>query len=111
VEIPVTTLDQFCAKNGVERIDILKMDIQGAELPALRGASRLLREGRIGLIFTEVEFVPLYEQQGLYHHIAEFLEQHDFELHNFYDLNVNREVGQLLWADAIFLSSKGEGRS
>ncbi len=38
------TLDQFAAENMVERVDIIKLDIEGGELGALRGAEGILRE-------------------------------------------------------------------
>lgn len=40
--IPVTTLDQLLPDLNLERIDVLKMDIEGAELQALEGARRAL---------------------------------------------------------------------
>jgi FkbM family methyltransferase len=36
--VTVTTLDEYCAANGIERIDLLKNDTQGYELEVLRGA-------------------------------------------------------------------------
>lgn len=37
VEVPVTTLDILVKQIGIERIDFLKMNIEGAEVPALKG--------------------------------------------------------------------------
>lgn len=39
---PVITLDAFCAEHGVDRVDFIRMDIEGAELRALMGAARIL---------------------------------------------------------------------
>lgn len=61
IAVPVTTLDEYCRRHAIERIAVLKMDIQGAELAALRGAEALLRDHRIDAIFTETFFVPHYE--------------------------------------------------
>lgn len=38
------TLDQFAADNKIGRVDVIKMDIEGGELRAFRGAERILRE-------------------------------------------------------------------
>ena len=46
-EVPATTVDAFCEKHGVFRIDLLKLDIEGAEYQALLGARRMLQEKRI----------------------------------------------------------------
>ncbi|HEY4594009.1 MAG TPA: FkbM family methyltransferase, partial [Thermoanaerobaculia bacterium] len=37
VDVPLTTLDAYCAARKIERIDAVKMDIQGAEVSALAG--------------------------------------------------------------------------
>lgn len=52
-EIRLDTLDAYCERNGVEFIDVLKIDIEGHELSALRGCQRLLREKKIGLVCYE----------------------------------------------------------
>ncbi len=51
--VNIETLDEFCLKNGIERIDFLKLDIEGHELKALQGAARMLGEGRIDMIQFE----------------------------------------------------------
>jgi FkbM family methyltransferase len=51
--VKTRTVDAVCSEHGIERIDLLKLDIEGAELAALRGARRMLEERRIGLIQFE----------------------------------------------------------
>ncbi len=51
--IELTTLDQFCAENNIEAIDFLKLDVEGHEMAVLKGASRMVSEGRVGLIQFE----------------------------------------------------------
>ncbi len=50
--VPVVTVDATCRRQGVERLAILHMDVQGAELEALRGATRMLAEERIDYVFV-----------------------------------------------------------
>jgi FkbM family methyltransferase len=52
-EVLVTTLDDQAARLGIERIDLIKMDVEGYEPKVLTGARRLLREGRIRAILCE----------------------------------------------------------
>ena len=40
--IEITTLDDIVSDYGLDRLDIIKIDIEGGELPALRGARKLL---------------------------------------------------------------------
>lgn len=54
VEIKTITLDEYCSKNGVGRIRYLKIDIEGFEMLAFKGAESLLREGRIDIIQLEI---------------------------------------------------------
>jgi FkbM family methyltransferase len=52
--VRVVTLDDFLAGKEIGRVALLKADVEGAELLALRGAVRLLREHRPAL-FLEVQ--------------------------------------------------------
>lgn len=40
----VTTLDAYVENKGIDRVDFIKADIEGAELPMLRGAEETLRK-------------------------------------------------------------------
>ncbi|EIM78862.1 FkbM family methyltransferase [Nitritalea halalkaliphila LW7] len=42
-EIVLDTLDAVCKAQGIKRIDFIKIDIEGAELSALKGAEQTLR--------------------------------------------------------------------
>jgi FkbM family methyltransferase len=53
VPFEIVSLDDFCADQGVDRIDFLKIDVEGLELEVLRGAARMLAEGRLGIIQFE----------------------------------------------------------
>jgi len=52
VTVEATTLDKLCA--GIGPIDVLKIDVEGAETLVLNGASDLLRAQRIREVFLEV---------------------------------------------------------
>jgi FkbM family methyltransferase len=56
--VPLRALDSYCAEVGIERLDLLKIDVEGHELEVLRGAARLLEEGRITGI--QWEFGPAH---------------------------------------------------
>ena len=55
--VRVVTLDDYCAEHHVARIDLLKIDVEGFELQVLRGARRMLEEGRIDAIQFEVTLI------------------------------------------------------
>ena len=52
-EVPAATVDLYCERNGVARIDLLKIDVEGAELQVLFGAERALREKRVRCLTFE----------------------------------------------------------
>ena len=71
--------DDFFRSQGLERIDLLKLDTQGTELEILRGCGQYLDSGRISVIKTEVSFLPVYKEQCVFAEIDHFLRQHGFE--------------------------------
>jgi len=52
VEVEAVTLDEYAEAAGVERVDFLKMDVQGGELEALKGAQHLLKDVRFVFLET-----------------------------------------------------------
>ena len=110
--VPVQTvrLDDVAETAG---LDLLKIDIQGAELMVFRNALDRLDDATV--IQTEVEFLPLYEGQPLFSEVEQFLRAAGFMLHRFVQtasrivrpLTVPGDpyagLGQLVWADAVFI--------
>lgn len=105
IQVEATSLDAYCHKHNIDKINILKIDTQGGELEVFKGAERLLRDSSIDLIYCEVSFVAMYKDSPLFHNIAAHLEQYDYKFHSLYG-EVKNEYGQLAWSDAIFYSSR-----
>ena len=55
-EIETITLDDFINKEKIEDIDFIKIDVQGAELDVLKGATNTIKN--VLKIVCEVEFIP-----------------------------------------------------
>lgn len=53
IKVPQITLDEVVRKEGLSKVDLLKMDIEGHELAALKGARASLEEGIIKNITFE----------------------------------------------------------
>jgi hypothetical protein len=86
----------------------MKLDIQGGELSALKGADGIL-DNVLG-VEVEVEFSKLYNDQPLFGSIYDFLTERDFEFVDFVNLcRWERKsllgLGQLVFGDALFLKS------
>jgi methyltransferase, FkbM family len=64
LEIPTNTIDAIARELQLPRVDYIKMDIEGAEREALKGASRVLRENKPRLMIEmyhrpdDMEVIP-----------------------------------------------------
>lgn len=76
VTVKTTTLQTICMKEGVSDIDIVHMDVQGAELLVLQGAGKWLQ--KIKVIWLEAENITLYENQPLKKDIEGFMQAQGF---------------------------------
>jgi FkbM family methyltransferase len=102
--VDVTTVDDYCAAHGIERIDILKSDTQGFDLDVLRGAQRMIDRRAIGLVFLEITFSDMYKRSPRFDEIYAFLADRGFALVSFYDFYYQR--GRAGWTDALFIAEK-----
>lgn len=46
VRVPITILDRYLEVTGIDEVDFMKIDVEGAELEVLKGASRLLTNSK-----------------------------------------------------------------
>jgi hypothetical protein len=93
--------------------DLLKIDTQGSEAEIISHASETLK--RCLIVQTEVEFVPLYEDQPLFAEVDQLLRGHGFMFHRFLGISgrayspvmvngdPNRALSQMLWSDAVYV--------
>ncbi len=73
----VVSGDDYCAEHDIDHIDFLKLDIEGAELPALRGFSRMLTTGSVDVIQFEYGYVNI-PPKSLLKDIVDFLTVHGY---------------------------------
>ena len=104
VPVEAIRLDDFCQQHHITNIDLLKLDIQGGEAMALRGATGLLKRGEIRVVFTEVLFADLYQGQAEFGEIAELLRGFGFRLFSLSNV-AYADDGAMAWGDAIFRRS------
>jgi len=97
-EVEVCTLDQWCVESGIHprRVDILKLDVQGAELQALYGARKLLETTKI--VYMEVSFVPIYRACPLFSDVETFMRESGYRRHAIYPSDQPHH-----WGDALYV--------
>ena len=54
IDVQVDTVDRYCKTNAIDRIDFLKIDVEGFEEDVLKGATGMLAEGKVGLVLFEL---------------------------------------------------------
>jgi FkbM family methyltransferase len=54
IEVPMIRLDDYACEADVDRIDVLKVDVEGHEPFVLEGAGRLIEDRRIGHVLCEL---------------------------------------------------------
>ena len=92
--------------------DLLKVDVQGAEILVFQGAIECLKTALI--VDVEVDFIPLYKNQPLFADVDAFLRGRGFSLHhlqhygltfkpNLVPQHVAATSQQSAWGDAVYV--------
>jgi FkbM family methyltransferase len=100
-DVSVTTLDDWVAAEKAQPPEFVKLDLQGNELAALRGAKTMLAND-VRAVFAEVNFRSRYDGGCVYHEVAEYLSQFGFRLFRMYEIIADPD-GAWRQADALFL--------
>jgi len=78
IEVPIDSIDSFCAQKKIDQIDLLKIDTEGHEMCVLKGAEKLLSEKRIDFVLSECEFFRREEEpHGDFTSISNYLGSFD----------------------------------
>jgi FkbM family methyltransferase len=102
IEVQTDTIDHFCGERGIDSIDILKVDVEGAEERVFQGANEMFSRGAIRSVFVEVYFRPVYERMPLFWELDAHLNRFGFGLCGLYSLNSARD-GFLSFGNALYL--------
>jgi FkbM family methyltransferase len=99
VEVPAVTLDDYCRARGLKP-NVIKIDVEGAELRVLKGAERLLRESNDLVIWCEVHPRQMENLGDTASELAPFLDALGYSLapiaeaghHGIYPSRISRRV-------------------
>jgi FkbM family methyltransferase len=76
VNVECTRIDTVLKNRRIEKVNLLWMDLQGAELFALKSCGNYLKD--IDIIVSELETNPIYDGQCLFSDVEEFLNENFF---------------------------------
>jgi len=101
-KIKITTVDAFLTnKYKLQTEALLKLDVQGYEMEALKGAMKSLPSFKV--VQAELSFVPVYEGAPLFNEMVTFFEDNGFELYSLAPVFSDSKTGRLLQADGTFV--------
>jgi spore maturation protein CgeB len=82
--VPSITLDHYCQRHDIAHIDLLKIDVEGAELQVLLGAKQLLAEQRIHCLTFEFGQTT-FDMGNTPDAIEDLLERNGYTIRNIVD--------------------------
>ncbi len=102
IKVQSTTIETWARANDIRQIDLIWIDLQGAELKAFIGMKDILKS--VKMIHTEVSFKPVYIGQPLFKDINVYLKKKNFLFSGF--ANVSGWFGDVDYVNAYYLSAQ-----
>lgn len=101
--VPMRTIDMFCADNGIGNIFFLKIDTEGYDIKVLKGAKNLLIAHKVDYILVETRFLLLSElPQSDFMSVAAFLHDFGYNVVHFYEHFYASPGGQTMFCNSLF---------
>jgi FkbM family methyltransferase len=102
VEVQVDTLDNICETLDLKP-DLVKLDLQGAELLALKGATKILESAE--MIITEFGCLEAYIGRATPRQLIDIMYDNDYCLYDIVDCHYRPYDGALTGGDFIFVKN------
>lgn len=83
VAVHVDTLDDYLERRRIERVDFIKIDVEGAELEVFKGATRLLNRRPRPIILAEIEDARTAAWNYPAKETVDYLRQYDYDWFRF----------------------------
>ena len=84
-DVQLVRLDDFVAESGISHIDLMKVDVEGAEYEVFAGGVRTL-SSMIDTVFCEMSFARFPRERGEYIRVCQLLQDCGFAPAEIYDV-------------------------
>ena len=105
-----TTLNDVVKRNRIEKVDFLKLDVQGYELEILKGFDQYINTTDV--ILSEVSLLDIHKEVPLMRDVLNFMHRFGFVVYDICSVNTRRPLDNALWQmDLIFVKENSIFRS
>jgi FkbM family methyltransferase len=98
-KVDVITLNKFCLENNIDKIDFLKVDVEGFEIEVFNGAKNLFMNKKIKLVAFEISDIPLKSLNKSEKEIFDFFKSVNYDILNldgsFFNTNSYEKISHL----------------
>ncbi|WP_417667159.1 FkbM family methyltransferase [Roseibium sp.] len=102
IKVPISTVDAYCEDHGVKRINLLKVDAEGADIFVLNGAKNMLRKQSVDIVYTEIILNNIFDGQGTLYEFLALMAEYGYFLYDFFDQRHTAD-GRLNLTNGLFV--------
>jgi FkbM family methyltransferase len=106
ISVFVSTVDEYCKKKRIKKIDILKLNVEGFETNCLFGSKSMIKKDKINLIYTSLSIGKFYKNinQDIYD-----IEKLLFRKYQLIGIDTNRNFSEIVgcinnWTKVLHLN-------
>lgn len=102
-ECKIITLDGYCVENKIDKINLLKIDVQGFENEVLKGSKDILSRAAIDIVLVEIIFDDCYGDGNTFSNVESFLIPNGYVLYDISHIYKDLKIGRTNWVDAVYI--------
>ena len=103
-KVAVKRLDDYISKDtSLEKINLMKLDVQGHEVEALQGMGKALKN--VEVIITELNFYDLYVKNLSFSELESCIAPSGFKFYDISHISKNPLNGRTDWVDVIYVNT------
>jgi FkbM family methyltransferase len=107
-QVLVVTLDGICQEKGLKGPYLVKIDVQGAELDVLDGATTVLKETDV--VILEVSFFHFADGYPEFYDVIDYMKKHEFVAYEIFGGHNRPLDGARAQVDIAFVKQSGKFR-